>query len=158
MSAPQTPPPFSPDEVRALRAALDEIIPPAADGRLPGAGELGLVAHFERAVGRRPELGPLLAQGLAGLDDLARGRGAESFAALPGDERQEVLDELGSRAPAFLPTAVALTYIGYYENPRVLEAHGFDARPPYPEGYEVPPSDPAVLDPVRRRAPMYREP
>jgi hypothetical protein len=38
----------------------------------------------------------------------------------------------------------------------VVEALGLEPRPPFPKGYEVPPNDPALLDPVRRRAPFFR--
>ncbi len=38
---------FSDHEERALATVLDQIIPPRSDGRLPGAGELGLVRHIE---------------------------------------------------------------------------------------------------------------
>ena len=50
------------------------------------------------------------------------------------------------------------TYAGYYQNPAVLEALGLEGRPPHPKGYEIGPDDPQLLDPVRARAPFYREP
>jgi len=43
-------PGFSADEQRVLASVLDEIIPPSSDGRLPGAGELGLVSYIEQAL------------------------------------------------------------------------------------------------------------
>jgi hypothetical protein len=48
-------------------------------------------------------------------------------------------------------------YIAYYQHPRVLEALGREARPPHPEGYEIEPFDPSLLEPVRRRPKLYRE-
>ena len=58
---------MSGDETGTLRAVLDEIIPPSGDGRLPGAGELGLAEGLrERAADLWPVLAPALeAQGAA---------------------------------------------------------------------------------------------
>ena len=148
---------LSPDERRTLTSVLDEIIPPSPDGSLPGAGELGLADHVEGVLERTPELRPVLARGLAALDELARGRGAKNFAALPREQRVEALQGLAATQPQCLPTLVFHTYTGYYQAGRVLEALGLEARPPHPRGYVVEAGDPSLLDPVRRRAKMYRE-
>jgi Gluconate 2-dehydrogenase subunit 3 len=145
------------DERRALASVLDELIPPSEDGQLPGAGEIGLASHIERALRLRPELRAALVPGLAALDAIARGRGAPGFSDLSRRERLEVLRAAEVETPTFLPTLTFLTYVGYYENPRVLEALGLEARPPFPEGHEVEPTDFSILDPVRERAPMYRK-
>jgi hypothetical protein len=144
-------------ERRGLAALLDEIIPPSPDGRLPGAGELGLVGHLEGALARSPELRAVLARGLAALEAAARRSGAEGFAALPpGEERTALLREVAAEEPPLLSGLVFHTYAGYYQHPRVLEALGLDARPPFPLGYELPAFDASLLDRVRRRAPLYR--
>jgi hypothetical protein len=96
-------------------------------------------------------------QGISGLDELARSRGSQSFAALSKPDRVQVLNELGPKQPAFLPTLILYTYGGYYQNGRVVEALGLEARPPFPEGYEVEPNDLTLLDEVRQRPKMYRE-
>lgn len=149
---------FSSDELRTLTAVLDEIVPPSHDGRLPGAGEAGLAATIDRLARDKPELRPALGEGLAAADSLARARGAKGFAELARDARLEVLNETAARAPAFLPGLVAQTIVAYYQVDRVREALGFEARPPYPQGYPVEPTDFAILDPVRRREPFFRTP
>ncbi len=156
-SDPVPPPDFSPDEERALSSVLDEIIPPRSDGRLPGAGGLGLSSYIEHAVQKTPDLGPVIAQGLAALDDLAGRRGAGGFAELPSQDKLEVLNEIATTEPGFLPGLIFHTYAGYYQNGRVVEALGLEPRPPHPEGYEMEPSDLTLLDAVRRRPRMYRE-
>jgi hypothetical protein len=150
-------PELSSDERRTLACVLDEIVPPSGDGRLPGAGELGVVAWIEAALVRSPELRPVLAQGLAALDAAARLRGARGFATLARADRAPLLRETAAAQPAFLPGLVVQTYIGYYGSPQVQRALGLEARPPFPQGYEVPPTDFALLDRVRRRARMYRD-
>jgi hypothetical protein len=156
MSEPETEV-FSPDEARALGAVLDEIVPPRPDGSVPGAGTLGLVGRIESAVRENPDLRPALGEGLAALEERARGRGAGSFPELAREARLEVLNELACAVPAFLPALIFQTYVGYYEHPRVMEALGLEARPPHPKGYTMEPDDLSLLDPVRTRSKMYRE-
>lgn len=158
-----SPPALSPEQRRALAAVLDLIVPPSADGRMPGAGELGIGDLLEENQRERPELRPGLEEGLALLDELAAGasgaaKAAPRFVDLEAPERRRVLDAVVERLPAFLGPLVFQGYLGYYRHPRVLEALGLEARPPHPRGYEVPPTDFSILDPVRRRAPFYRKP
>ncbi len=144
---------LGPEAMRALACALDEIVPPSSDGRLPGAGEAGLA----EALAAQPDLRPALLEGLALLDELARGRGAGGFVDLaPGDHRA-VLEETVERAPGFLPGITAQTFVAYYQVPRVRETLDLQTRPPYPEGYAVEPTDFSILDPVRARERFYRE-
>jgi len=145
---------FSPHEARALASVLDEIIPPSGDGRLPGAGEVGLVRYIEQ---QAPELRPTIVQGLSALDELARGLGARDFAALCREDKLELLNELATAQPAFLPGLILQCYVGYYQNDRVLEGLGLEPRPPYPEGYKMEPTDLGLLDGVRRRKKLYRD-
>lgn len=144
---------FSPEDARTLAAVLDEIIPPSEDGRLPGAGEAGLVAHVEQAVAADPNLRPAVEQGLAALRAATGG----DFEALEGDARREALNGLAAEQPAFLPALLFQTFTGYYQNPRVLEGLGLEGRPPHPKGYPLETGDLGLLDAVRERGPFYRE-
>jgi len=142
----------------ALAALLDEIVPPRPDGRLPGAGALGLAASLLRSVAERPELGAVLAPGLAAYAALLAERGAARPAELAPAERRAFLDALAARAPGLLPTLAFLTYAAYYQDPRVLEALGREPRPPWPKGFTIPPGDLSGLEAVRARGPVYRDP
>jgi len=148
---------FDDDQGRALAAVLDELIPADAALGLPGAGELGLVDAIAAAIVQAPDLEPAVFQGLAALEALARSRGREGFAATPLGERAELLSELAGGQPAFLPGLLFHCFVRYYEHPRVMEALGLEGRPPYPKGYELESSDFSLLDPVRRRAPLFRK-
>ncbi len=46
---------------------------------------------------------------------------------------------------------------GYYRDDRVLLAIGHEARAPFPKGYEVEQGDWSLLDPVKRRAKLWRD-
>ena len=149
---------LSPEQLRALAALLDVLVPPDAERGMPGAGELGVADALEENLRQRPELAPGLEEGLARLDRLAGQRAGCAFAQLEAAGRRAVLDETTRELPAFLGLVLLQSYLAYYRHPRVLEALGLEARPPYPKGHAVPPTDFSLLDPVRRRAPFYRRP
>lgn len=147
-------PELSADELGAFAALLDEIIPPSPERGLPGAGEAGLAAEL---VERVPELRPTLQQGLANLDEKARARGGASFTGLARPDRVAALTELSEEDPGFLPGILYHSYLRYYQHAQVLEALGLEARPPYPQGYTMEPTDPERLAAMRARPRLYRD-
>lgn len=148
---------LSDDQLRSFAALLDEVIPPSADGRMPGAGQLGLAERVARDLGAQPALAEMVVAGLASADRVAREECDRPFAALAATDRRRVLARL-VEAGTPLPTLLAFpTYVAYYEHPAVLVALGREARPPHPGGYELEPFDERLLDGVRKRAPFYRE-
>lgn len=152
--APTRPFDFDAQRTRGLDALLDTLIPPSADGRLPGAGEVGLAAYlWERA----PDLGPFLARGLEALDRLASERGAPGFASLAPADRAAALQAHADHDPVLLPALIFHAYCGYYQQQRVVEGLGLEHRPPFPEGHALRPTDASLLEGVRRRPPLYRE-
>ncbi len=148
---------FSPEQARALACLLDEVIPASPDGRLPGAGELGLHDHLATALETMPELRDMVAQSLTALDVLARRRHPRGLEALTETERSAVLAELAASEHAMPPILALHAFTGYYQHPRVVTALGLEPRPPHPQGYTMQPNDLSLLDPVRRRGKMYRE-
>jgi hypothetical protein len=138
------------DQERGLAAALDAIVPPRPDGRLPGAGAMGLAAEVWHA-------GPEVGAALAALDDLARRGGHAGFGAVPAADRAAVLAEIAGHDPALFGALVMHAYAAYYQQARDIEALGMEPRPPYPGGHVVPPLDPALVEPVRRMRKRYRD-
>jgi hypothetical protein len=72
-------------------------------------------------------------------------------------EKLARLQALAQDAPAVFQALLVHAYGAYYTHPRVVEALGLPPRPPFPKGYDVPATDFSLLDPVRRRAKLYRE-
>ena len=140
---------FTADEERLLVRLLDVVVPPSGDGRLPGAGQLGLVEHMARTVRETPMLRPVVEYGMSALGELAAKRG-------DGDVRA-VLEEFAAGDQFFMPAFLFLVYSTYYQSPRVLAALGLEARPPHPKGHEMEPIDLTLLGPVRRRDGMFRK-
>jgi len=121
--------PYTEQEQCALAALLDTLIPASEDGRLPGAGSLGLAKPL---AAKLPDLQPALAGG-------------------PG------LEELSQEHPELLPGLVFQTYVHYYQHPQVQEALGLEGRPPHPLGYTLEDGDLGRLQAVRQRGRLYRE-
>ena len=120
-----------------LARVLDEIIPPSDDGRLPGAGELGVAGYVEQALRSMPELRAMIVQGLTDLDALARSRHAQRFASLSRSDKLQLLNE-----QAFVLPLTSTPTSGTTRHPRVVEALGLEPRPPHPQGYEMEPERP----------------
>jgi hypothetical protein len=144
-------------ERNALTRVLDALIPPREDGRLPGAGELGVTRHLEEVMAREPELRAAVRSGLAALDAWARRAGAADFLDLAPAARVEALEAVAAEQPGFLPGLIFHTYVGYYRHDRVVQALGLEARPPFPRGYPLEPGDLGRLEAVRRRPRLWRD-
>jgi len=138
-----------------LDCVLDEILPAREDPALPGAGALGIGSYVVEKLG---DALPLITSGLEALDQLAADRGAADFASAPADERVALLNEVAAGQPGLLESLVFHGYCGYYQDPRVVEALGLAARPPHPEGYPLETGDLGLLDPVRARPRLFRDP
>jgi len=138
-----------------LDCVLDEILPAREDPTLPGAGALGIGRYVAEKLG---DTLPLIVSGLEALDRIAAERGAVDFASAPADERVALMNEVAAGQPGLLESLVFHGYCGYYQDPRVVEALGLEARPPHPEGYPLESGDLKLLDPVRARERLYREP
>ena len=142
---------FSSAERRALACVLDAIIPPSADGRLPGAGMAGVAAHVERTLRTLPDLRAMVVDGLRDLDAQARAQRDRAFVELGAADRAGLVAMQG-----FSYALVPHAYIGYYQDDRVLAALGLDPRPPHPKGYAMPAHDVTLLAPVQARGARYR--
>ena len=149
---------FTSDEERMLTALLDTILPPSADGRLPGAGSAALVRYVAITVERMPMLRTVVEYGLAGIGERARQRNPVGWDALSPEERTAVVREFTAENEFFLPGFLFLVYSGYYVDPAVVRTLGLEPRPPHPAGYPMETDElDALLEPVRRRGKMYRD-
>jgi hypothetical protein len=114
-----------------------------------------MAADLERDL---PSLSAFFAKAISELDALARSHGADAFADLDALAREAVLREHAERDPGFVPGLLFQVYTRYYVDPRVVAALGMEARPPYPQGYDVAPSDlDTLLASVRAGPKRYRE-
>lgn len=132
-------------DTELVGAILDLLIPPRADGRLPGGGALGLAATVAADLSADPSYGPRVESGLAAVRDAARERDPEGFLALAGEDRLAVFRAQQQEHPALERGLTHYLYLAYYQHPAVLAGLDQPARPPFPEGYEIEPTDPELL-------------
>ncbi len=137
-----------------LDVVLDMIVPPSADGRMPGAAQVGVPAWL---IAEASDALPRLREELDEIDRRARERFAGGFSALSADQRQSLLDEVRSRDRSFMSRLALETVTCYYLHDRVLEGLGMEARPPAPKGYQVVQGDLSLLAPVRARGKIWRD-
>ena len=127
---------FSDVEVKALKWLASQIIPSSDNYNLPGADDPNVFAEILRDAARlRSTLHAMLTAVENGMDvtELRRVHAAAAVAL------QQVV------------------VFCYYRDPRVMRALDMDARPPFPEGFEVEPGDLSLLEPVKNRGRMYRQ-
>lgn len=128
-----------------LSAILDLLIPPRADGRLPGAGALGLAETIAADLSTDTNYRPGVESGLAALQEAASERDPAGFLALAGEDRRAVFQAQLQQHPALLRGIMHHLNLAYYAHPTVLAGLDQPARPPFPEGYEIEQTDPALL-------------
>ena len=146
--------PLTSGQRATLDIVLNMIVPPSADGRMPGAAEVGVPAYLYTEA---PDALPVLCQELEELDRHSRERFARGFAALEEFERKSLIEATRAREPSFLSRLAMETLACYYQHDRVLGGLGLEARPPYPKGYQVVQGDLSLLEPVRARGKIYRD-
>lgn len=141
-------------QLQTLDAVLNLIVPPSADGRMPGAAEVGVPAYlYIEAADALPVLGEELDE----LERRAHARYTRGYASLEQVERIALVEELRAQTPGFMNRLAMETLACYYQHDRVFEGLGMETRPPYPKGYEVVQGDLSLLDPVRARGKIYRD-
>jgi hypothetical protein len=134
-----------------MQAFLDLVIPPSKDGKLPGAGSLGLADDMSGRVEADPALGPLVQSGLQAVHDAAVARDPAGLAGLPRLTAVEVVESQLAAHPVLMVGVALHLYPAYYQHPRVLEGLGEPPRAPFPEGYELEETDPQLLAKLRDR-------
>ena len=150
---------WSEAEGRLLSALLNELVPASDDGRIPGAGALGVAAFLANKATDDPALLASVREVLTHTAGLAEARGSE-FEALHAAGRVAVVEALEREVPSAFAALLRHTYMGYYSRADVRPYFGLSDRPTQPEGYTVPDDDSdemaALLAPVRARGRCYR--
>ena len=144
---------FTEAQESLLKDVIDRIVP--AEGEFPGAGDLGVTAYIDKAVGRSAALKRLFPAGLAHIEITASKALGREFSDLSGEERDVVLRQVEQEQSVFFDALVQQTYNGYYTNPAIFPLIGYQHPPP--RDYPVKPFDPSLLDKVRQRGPVYRQ-
>jgi hypothetical protein len=135
----------------ALRALAGIIIPASDEYAVPGADDATIFADLLTTLAPQAAL---VHQALRELDAAAEG----PFASLDRPQQIAAAERFrASRSPS-VSLLVALVAQCYYRDDRVMRSLDMEPRPPFPLGFELEPGDWSLLDPVRARGRLYREP
>ncbi len=141
---------LSPAETRDFQRIAGLMIPASEQHRVPAANDPIIFADIVKSLGR--DLGDVK-NALGQLAALAGG----SFADLDPARADAVAETfLASRTPAVTVLGRCVLQC-YYRDDRVLISLGVEPRPPFPKGHVVEQGDWSLLDPVRKRAKMWRD-
>ncbi len=146
--------PMSEAQRTVLGAVLDMIVPASSDGRMPSAAEINVPDYIQE---HASQLLPTICAELDRLDADAGALHGQGFVALSKADREALVARIRATEPLFMGSLAIQTVTAYYQNDRVLEAIGMEARAPFPEGYTVVSGDLSLLDPVRKRGRIYRD-
>jgi hypothetical protein len=138
------------DQARDLRALAGFIIPPSAAYGVPGADDDKIFGDILNSLERDRDD---VCRALAHLAALAGG----AFADLAEAGRTEVAARFRQAGGPPLAALVRVVLLCYYRDDRVMRSLGQEPRPPFPRGHVVEQGDWSLLDPVRKRPPMYRQ-
>jgi len=138
------------EQTRDLRALAGTIIPPSQAYGVPGADDEVIFADILRSLERDRDD---ICRALAHLGTLSGG----AFAGLAPERRGEVAAAFRQAGGVQLAALVRVVLLCYYRDDRVMRSLGQEPRPPFPRGHVVEQGDWSLLDPVRKRARMYRE-
>jgi hypothetical protein len=137
------------EQVRDLRALAATIIPPSSTYGVPGADDEEIFGDILRSLERDRDD---ICRALALLATLSGG----AFADLGPERRTEVAAAFREAGGAPLTALVRVVLLCYYRDDRVMRSLGQEPRPPFPKGHVVEQGDWSLLDPVRKRSPIYR--
>jgi len=136
-------------EIRDLRALAAVMIPASTAYGVPGADDPLIFDEILRNLERDT------ADTLTALRHLAELSGG-AFADLAPDRRAEVSARFKQEGGAPLFSLNRVVLLCYYRDDRVMRSLGQEPRPPFPKGHVVEQGDWSLLDPVKKRAPMWR--
>ena len=139
------------DDSEFIDALLNLVIPPRVDGNLPGAGTLGLAPAVAAALRADKLLGPLVEVGAEAVRAAALSEHPEGLPAMTPQGGTELLKAQLSAHPVLIMGILRHLCPAYYQQPQVLEAIGDQPRPPFPDGYDVEPTDAELLEKLRAR-------
>lgn len=139
------PSPLTDAERSDLKALAGAMIPASEAHGVPGADDevilAVIAAHAAGATGALQRL----------ADSLGDGPGT-----LGAHDRAELEARLVRSGGPDAGAVYALVLMHYYRDDRVMAALGLEPRSPFPMGHPLEEADPALLDPVRARAPFWR--
>jgi hypothetical protein len=142
---------FTEQEQIVLRKLAGCMISASKDLQIPGADDDVIFARLlERATPKVAELRLVM------NDFLDAFGGVGDVAALGDAEFKDAMVSARQKPHPFLELAIGLVANAYYTDPRILASLNKEDRPPFPKGNTLEQGDWSLLDPVKKRDPIFR--
>ena len=138
-------------DIAFLDAFLNIAIPPDPSRNLPGAGTLGLSPAIVAELRTDAMLGPMVEGGLRAVRDAALAEHPDGLVGITSDAATRLAQTQLASNPFVMMGLLRYVYPAYYQHPDVLRGIGEEARPPFPQGFTVEPTDPALLEKLEAR-------
>ena len=145
---------YTDEEQDTLRALVEMVVPASTRYNIPGAGDETILKDI---LGLATPHHAIISKALAALEVLAQDVGGANFANLRDSDRSTICETFRTTQPEVAGLIAALTVQCYYRDERVMHSLDMEARPPFPQGFEVDQGDWSLLEPVRKRKPFFRE-
>ena len=158
--------PFTAAEQQTLAAFAGTVIPASDEYDVPGADDAEIVADILATA--RPHYDAVHA-GLVFQDTVAMAAYGVPFAELSAADRADFVQrsnteggfdhiewEVDPSALSGQRTLISIILQCYYRDDRVMQSLEMEARPPFPQGFEVEQGDWSLLEPVKQRGKIYR--
>ena len=141
---------LTPSETADFRTLAALIIPASAKYNIPGANDDLIFADILNSLARD------LPDVQAALATLAKLAGAP-LASLPAARQSEIANQLRTEGGPPVAVLTRIVLLCYYRDDRVMLSLGLEPRPPFPKGHVLEQGDWSLLDPVKSRAPIWRQ-
>jgi hypothetical protein len=126
------------------------IVPASKKFSVPGADDPIVFADIVASM--RHELNDIRA-----ALQLASGLRGQPLASLELADQMQISAELRAMGGRAVDTLTRHILLCYYRDDRVMRSLGIEPRPPFPGGFAVEQGDWSLLDPVKARAPFWRQ-
>ena len=143
--------PFSQETRSLLRRIAILLIPKSEEHEIPGGNDDAIFSHFLELAGPNSAN---ITQYLFDLQKKSIDKYGDSFLKLQNNQQIAMLHT----CPNLLEVLMPHIAFAYYQDPRILSALSLKDSPPFPGGNVAEEGDWSLLDPVRKRKPLYRIP
>jgi hypothetical protein len=142
---------FTEQEQTVLRRLAGAMISASEDLQIPGADDEVI---FRRLLERTSHI---VAQLRQAMDDFCADLGGTATVAALGDvDFSDVIETARKKPHPFLEVLTGVVANAYYSDPRILASLNKEDRPPFPKGNTLEQGDWSLLDPVKKRDPVFR--
>ena len=144
--------PLSEEQKETLAMVVDMMIP--AEGEMPSAADPLIINAIIDGLGDNDSI---VVFALSTLNDLSKQKYKRLFTRLEPGQRDELIGSFKYSHTELVQLIQYCTASHYYQDDRVMQVLGLEARAPHPGGYNVEATDWSLLEPVRGREKIYRE-